>query len=120
MLKTKIGLKGEEIAKAYLQKNKVCILREDYRFLKCQVDLIGLYQNRIIAYEVKTTQDPTYQEHLIYRLSARQLQRIQKATFHFMKTHGIYKEMQVDFLGITLVDQVSSIQHIADIQYFIG
>ncbi|MGB1044298.1 MAG: YraN family protein [Flavobacteriaceae bacterium] len=120
MQKNKIGLEGEEIAKAYLQQNEVQILAVDYRFLRCQVDLIGLFKNQLIAYEVKTTQDPTYEEHLIYRLSARQLQRIQKATFHFMKTHGIYKEMQVDFLGITLVDQVSSIQHIRDIQYFIG
>ena len=72
MQKNKIGLEGEEIAKAYLQQNEVQILAVDYRFLRCQVDLIGLFKNQLIAYEVKTTQDPTYEEHLIYRLSARQ------------------------------------------------
>lgn len=120
MQKIKIGLEGEEIAKAYLQQNEVQILAVDYRFLRCQVDLIGLFKNRLIAYEVKTTAKDAYANHMIYRLSTRQLQRILKATYHFMKINGIYKEMQVDFIAVVITDGKIDIQHTRDIQYFIG
>ncbi|MAJ32827.1 MAG: hypothetical protein CMC18_09340 [Flavobacteriaceae bacterium] len=120
MQKNKIGFIGEKIAKAYLQKNNVQILAVDYRFLQCQVDLIGLCKNQLIAYEVKTTVKRAYANQMIYRLSARQLQRILKATYHFMKAKGIYKEMQVDFIGVVIVDGIINIQHSKDIQYFIG
>lgn len=120
MQKNKIGLEGEEIAKAYLQKNNVQILAVDYWFLRCQVDIIGLCKNHLIAYEVKTTVKGAYANQLIYRLSTRQLQRILKATYHFMKTNGIHKEMQVDFIGVVITDGAINIQHTKDVQYFIG
>ena len=48
-----IGNLGEDIAVSYLEKNKFTILERNYRYKRCEIDIIAEKDNCIYFIEVK-------------------------------------------------------------------
>lgn len=54
------GNLGEETAKNYLKKKNIIILERNFRTRGGEIDIIGLFNNTIIFYEVKTRKSAVY------------------------------------------------------------
>ncbi|MFA6941762.1 MAG: YraN family protein [Clostridiaceae bacterium] len=51
---------GEESANSFLRKKNVIILEKNFRTRSGEIDIIGLFNNTIIFYEVKTRKSDIY------------------------------------------------------------
>ena len=51
---------GEETAKIFLKKKNVIILEKNFRTRSGEIDIIGLFNNLLIFYEVKTRKGNLY------------------------------------------------------------
>ena len=114
MNNTETGAKGEKIASEYLTQLGYSILENNWRFKRCEVDIIAKENNTLVFVEVKTRTNTKFglPEEAVAKPKQKQL--IQAADeYIFQQNHK--GEIRFDVIAIQLVKiQNHNILHIKD------
>mgnify|MGYP003951802113 CR=1 FL=1 len=111
-----IGKDGEEHCISYLIKNKYKILEQNWRYTRCEIDIIAQINNYIVFFEVKTRKS----NHIIppeISISKGQEKRIIFAANHYIKKNKIDSEVRFDIIAITHNNKSYKLKHIKDAFY---
>ncbi len=95
-----IGQLGEQKAKKYLVDLGYCILKENYRYKKSEIDLIAQHTDTIIFIEVKTRK-----EHYLAPERAVDIKKqkaIVRAARYYIAQHQLDLQVRFDVVSICL------------------
>jgi putative endonuclease len=107
----KLGKKGEQIAKDFLQKLQLTIKESNWRFGHLEVDIIAENTQEIIFCEVKTRSGNP----LILPEQAVNFQKqknLIRAANYYVHNNNITKEVRFDIISIVIHQSKVNIQHI--------
>jgi len=119
MGKHEIGLKGEEIAKNYLQSNSYEVLEERWRYNKAELDIICKKGDALIFVEVKTRSTDYYGPPEEF-VSVKKKKLMSMAASAYMQKVNHDWEIRFDIISI-IIDgkQKHKLQHFKD-AFFLG
>lgn len=110
----KLGAKGEEIAKKYLQQKGFQIIDQNWRFgNNDEIDLIALDGDELVFIEVKTRSSNEFGEPEEFVNRKKQRFIVRAANFYIDKK-DIDKEVRFDVVAIILNPFEENIRHIQD------
>lgn len=95
------GIKGEQIAQNFLEKNGYSILNVNWRFEQKEVDIIALDDKLLVFVEVKTRKNKQFgfpEDAVDYRKQ----DFLKTAAAAYMEEHPEYNEVRFDILSIIL------------------
>lgn len=108
------GSRGEELAKAFLEKSGYEILEQNWTFKKSEIDLIAYIRPKIVFVEVKTRSSAAFgqPEDFVNLAKQRQMAKAAEEYIYLMNHQG---EIRFDVIAI-LVDANGnhSLRHIPD------
>ena len=107
------GKKGEELAIAQLTANGCKILAVNWRFHKCEIDIIAETDKEIVFVEVKS-RATSYFGNPEEFISRGQQKRIIEAAHHFLEENNIEKEARFDVIAVLMQDGQLVAEHIED------
>ena len=110
-----LGRHGESIAMEFLRKNGFEILTNNYRYLKGEIDLVGIEGNQIVFIEVKT-RSSNYLSPTISVNKKKQLQLVKVAN-NYIQRYNIHREARFDVVSIVMNERELKIDHIKDAFY---
>ena len=109
-----LGQNGEDIACEYLKKQGYKIIERNVRFSReCELDIIALDKNTLVAVEVKTRKTASLGSPL-EAVTKTKLQNIRKGLFYYLAEHNQYKSHRIDVVSIVLTPK-TEIQHLKNI-----
>jgi putative endonuclease len=111
------GNLGEQLAKTYLEKKGYEILDENWRYEKAEIDLIALYEGKLIFIEVKTRGKKLFgnPEEFIDDYKEDRLKTGAEAFIEIVDFEG---EVRFDIISIILKKgQLHEINHFEDVFY---
>ena len=108
-----LGINGEDLAVAFLQKKNYQILKRNYRFQKAEVDIIAQKENTIVAIEVKTRSSSEFGDPQDF-VKPKQIQSLVKAMNHYVESQNLDVEVRFDIIAILKKDSETRIEHIED------
>ncbi len=111
-----LGIKGEEIALAYLLKKDYSILEKNFRFGKNEVDIIAEKDGVIMVIEVKTRSSQYYGEPESFVTLKKQSFMIHAAN-HYINKFNRDEEVRFDVIAILISNYGNTISHIEDAFY---
>lgn len=111
----KIGDKGENFATNILETKGYEILERNYRFKRCEIDIIALHNNLLIFIEVKALQSfqHGYPEE---RVNQAKIAKIMEAAENYIFSINWQKDIRFDILSINL-NEPNQFLHIEDAFY---
>jgi len=108
------GRWGEEIAVQYLSRLGYQILRRNYRFQRCEIDIIARNGDTLVFVEVKTRQSLRF-GHPILAVTAVKKRHIMKAARAFIERENTHTtDVRFDVLTILSRGQSVTIEHTRD------
>jgi len=113
---TNIGLEGEKIASEFLLKKGCQILERNYRFQKAEIDIIAKKDEVLIVVEVKTRSTKLFGNPQEF-LKPKQIQRIVKATDHYVTSNKLDVEVRFDIIAIVKSGNQFDIEHFENAYY---
>lgn len=108
------GIKGEQIARNFLEKLGYNILYTNWRHEKKEVDIIATFNNLLIFIEVKTRTsfDFGFPEEAV---NAKKQTYLKAAADEFLYQHPQYEQLRFDIISILLKNgDVKELKHIED------
>ena len=109
-----LGQNGEDIACDYLTKQGYKILERNVRFSReCELDIIALDKNTLVAVEVKTRKTGSLGSPL-EAVTKTKLQNIKKGLIYYLTENNNYKSYRIDVVSIVLTPK-TEIQHLKNI-----
>ncbi len=109
--KSKIGLKGENIATEYLIKKGYQIVERRWRYKHKEIDIIAKLDKTIVFVEVKTRKNLNSELHSELIDTKKQLFLIEAAN-SFVEFYSDYEEVRFDVIFIQLSGKQFIINHI--------
>jgi putative endonuclease len=111
----KIGDKGENFATNILETKGYEILERNYRFKRCEIDIIALHNNLLIFIEVKALHsfNHGYPEE---RVNQAKIAKVMEAAENYIYAINWQKDIRFDILSINL-NEPSKYLHIEDAFY---
>lgn len=111
----KIGDKGENFATNILETKGYEILERNYRFKRCEIDIIALHQNLLIFVEVKSLHsfNHGYPEE---RVNQAKINKLMEAAENYIYAINWQKDIRFDILSINL-NEPNEYLHIEDAFY---
>ncbi|WKK78510.2 YraN family protein [Marivirga salinae] len=111
----KIGDKGENFAVNILENKGYEILERNYRFKRCEIDIIALHQNLLIFIEVKALHSfhHGYPEE---RVNQSKINNLMEAAENYIYAINWQKDIRFDILSINL-NEPDKYLHIEDAFY---
>ena len=107
------GQAGEAAAAEYLQKKGYSILELNYRFEKCEIDIIAKHKNTVVFVEVKTRSKSTHGWPEAAVTEAKQ-SKIATAAEEYLIANDIHSEIRFDVVSINHRDDKLQFYHIVD------
>ena len=111
--KQKLGRKGEDIARRYLQRKGYGILETNWTYEKAEIDIIAEKNDLVVFVEVKTRSDTNYGEPEDAVGDSKE-KNMMLAAEEYIELMGIQKEIRFDIISIVLADGAPRIHHIPD------
>lgn len=110
-----IGQKGEDLAILFLKKKGYEILEKNYRYKRCEIDIICFKKPFLVFVEVKTRKNKTFGYPEEYVLT-NQMQCIQNAAINYMENSILpFSMVRYDIVSLILQqDTVKDILHLED------
>ncbi len=108
-----IGYFMEATAIKYLEEKEFQVIQTNYRFKRSEIDIIALYKNLIVFFEVKYRKSSCF-GHPENFLSDDQIERIHYAAEQFMLENNYNHKIRFDIVAITMQNSKISIQHFED------
>jgi len=101
------GKKGEELARAYLEKLGYKIIECNKRFSRfCEIDIIALDKNTLVFVEVKTRTTEA--------ITKGKYNNIKKGLFFYLQEHPVYKKFRIDAVSVLLKPEIK-IEHLKNV-----
>ena len=110
--KIKTGNLGENLAADYLTKKGFEIVARNYRFKRCEIDLIARRDNWTIFVEVKTRSSLSYGQPEEF-VSAQQTQRIFEAAEEYIFSTNWHGHIRFDIVSVKL-GRIPEVTHFED------
>lgn len=98
------GVKGETLAVDWLTARGYTILERNWRYKRCEVDIIASKDNRLHIIEIKTRTTPLFglpEEHI----DRRKMNALKQAALAYQAATGQWVYLQFDVLSISLFPQ---------------
>ena len=93
------GKKGEDIALDFLLKRGYILLERNWNFRRCEVDLIMMFEGKIVLVEVKYRKHKgTIELYQVFR--PKQMKNLLKAANFYLSNNKLENEVQIDLLFI--------------------
>ena len=108
-----LGRKGEQLAIAFLIKNKYKILEKNYRYLKAEVDIIAQKENTLAVVEVKT-RSTDYFGNPQDSVTPKKIKLLVAAIDHYVVERDLEVEVRFDIIAIILQKNSTKIEHLED------
>ena len=109
-----VGKNGEQIAKAYLEKQGYKILEMNKRFSRfCEIDIIALDKNTLVFCEVKTRKT-TICGSPFEAITHSKYENIKKGLFYYRQENPQYKKCRIDAVSIVFKPELK-IEHLKNI-----
>lgn len=108
-----LGKKGEEVALCYLVEKGYKIIEKNWRFLKDEIDIIALFDSKLIIVEVKTRSTDYFGNPEIAVTNKKQSFLIRAANA-FIEKFDIQLETRFDVVTIVFQAEKNIINHIED------
>ncbi len=105
------GKLGEELAVSYLAKKGYKILERNWRFKKLELDIIALFDNRLIVTEVKT-RTSSYFENPKDAITLKKQKFIFDAAEAYIMQTDLDVEIRFDIVEVLIENNKTSINHI--------
>ena len=99
MNQRKRGTAYEEIAASYLIRQKIRIIKKNYRIRQGEVDLIGEDASHLIFFEVKFRSNDRYGEPEL-AISVNKIKRISRVAEHYLMCFPTRKQVRYDVISI--------------------
>ena len=96
-----IGKKGEALAVAFLEEKEFTVIAINWRYKRCEVDIIASKDNLLHFLEVKTRTSGKY-GHPEESVTTQKMNNLKTAAEEFQHLHPEWKYIQFDVLAITL------------------
>ncbi len=106
-----LGLKGEEIAQAFLKKNGYKILETNWQFHHAEIDIIAQKANTLAVVEVKTRSSENYGKPEAF-VSKKKIKLMINAIDHYVQTNNLDVEIRFDIISIIKNKYTETIDHI--------
>lgn len=114
-----LGNKGEQMATDYLLKKGYTLLERNWRYSRCEIDIIckDEIQDITIFVEVKTRSSNYfgYPEEFV---TTAQQKRLGKAAEAYMYQNDLNGEMRFDIVAISISPKKTYLKHIEDAFFF--
>ena len=110
--KIKTGNLGENLAADYLKEKGFEIVARNYRFKRCEIDLIARRDNWTIFVEVKTRSSLSYGQPEEF-VSSQQTQRIFEAAEEYIYSTNWHGHIRFDIVSIKL-GRIPEVTHFED------
>lgn len=107
------GIKGEEIAKNFLQTKGYKILDTNWRFEKMEVDIVATLAELLIFVEVKT-RSTNYFGYPEDSVTDKKQDLLKTAAEEYLFQNPQYEQIRFDIVSITMSDNKEEIQHFED------
>ena len=108
-----LGEKGEKLAQKFLIKNGYEIRHLNWRFRKNEIDIVTVKNNLLVVVEVKTRSND-YFENPKDAVTRKKQQFIINATEAYIDEFDLNLEVRFDVIAITIVNNITKIEHIKD------
>ena len=111
-----LGKEGERLAVNLLKKKKHLILHENFRYRRGEIDIISVFENQLIATEVKTRETAVFgsPHSAVSRTKQRQIISVMNA---FIEQSKRTEEVRFDVISIVLGKGKTEIEHIESAFY---
>ncbi|TNE55410.1 MAG: endonuclease [Bacteroidetes bacterium] len=114
MKQSLLGVKGEQIAAAYLtQEKSFVILERNYRFGHLEVDLICQDRDYLVIVEVKT-RDYTSLIHPREAVNAQKQRQLIRAANAYIESRDLDQEVRFDVVSIRFCQPSFQVDHLED------
>ena len=111
-----LGAAAENHAAAYLKKKGYRILKQNYRYLKAEVDLIAQIRNTVVIVEVKArTSD--YFARPESAVTAKKIKLLVLAANKFIEDYNLDVDVRFDIMAMMYSNRKWTIEHIEDAFY---
>lgn len=107
------GIKGEQLAKAYLEQKNYTILFTNWRHKRSEIDLIAQINNCIVFVEVKLRTNLLYGNAETF-VTANKIKKMQEAADAFIEQFDWKHELRFDIIAI---EKNNEITHFEDAFY---
>lgn len=111
-----LGIEGEKLAVAHLQKTGYEILETNYRFQKAEVDIIAKKGNTLAVIEVKTRTSADFGNPEEF-VSAKKIKLLVKAVDNYVNENDLDVEVRFDIIAVLLSKKDITINHLEDAFY---
>ncbi len=111
-----LGKEGETAACNFLIEKDYKIVERNYRHRRNEVDIIAMYENELIAVEVKS-RSSTYFGNPEDFITATQIQSIVKAIDAYIQKKDLDVEVRFDVISIIKINNDLNIEHIENAFY---
>ena len=112
-----LGAKGERKAVLFLQKKNYEILATNWRYKRCEVDIIAKWKSIIVFAEVKTRSSDFF-GHPEEAVDSHKRQMMATAARAYMEKNELENEIRFDILSLLIEGTKTTIRHIEDAFYF--
>lgn len=111
-----LGKEGERLAVDLLKKKKHRILQQNFRFRRGEIDIISMFENQLVATEVKTRESAAFgSPHCaVSRSKQRQIITVMNA---YIEQSQSSEEVRFDVISIVLGKGKTEIEHIESAFY---
>jgi putative endonuclease len=110
-----LGIKGEELALAHIQKLGYELLEKNWRFRKMEIDLIARDKKHIVFIEVKTRANNSFGKPYEF-VSLSKQKHIARGANYYLENKNILAEARFDIISITLEPNFR-LEHLEDAFY---
>lgn len=111
-----LGIEGEKLAVAHLQKKGYAILETNYRFQKAEVDIIAQKGEILAVIEVKTRTSANFGNPEEF-VNQKKIKLLVKAIDNYVNENDLDVEVRFDIVAVLLDKKDVTINHIEDAFY---
>ena len=108
-----LGLKGEELAIEYLEKNGYLIVEKNYRYRKAEVDVIARIDTTLVVIEVKTRSSNYFGNPQDF-VNPKKIKLLVSAIDNYVVKRDLDVEIRFDIIAILRNKETYNIHHIKD------
>ncbi|WP_422089626.1 YraN family protein [Tenacibaculum ovolyticum] len=108
-----LGLKGEELAIEYLEKNGYLIVEKNYRYRKAEVDIIARKDTLLVVVEVKTRSSNYFGNPQDF-VNPKKIKLLVTAIDDYVVKRDLDVEIRFDIIAILRNKEIYNIHHIKD------
>lgn len=111
-----LGIEGEKLAVAHLQKKGYAVLETNYRFQKAEVDIIAQKGEILAVIEVKTRTSANFGNPEEF-VNQKKIKLLVKAIDNYVNENDLDVEVRFDIVAVLLDKKDVTINHIEDAFY---